>query len=135
MAVKIRVPGALRQLTRGAAIVEVDAGDVSQALDELNQKFPGFKERLYDDKGELRQFINIYRNDEDIRFGSGLKTPLKDSDDLSIVSSVAAERQAHRRPRHCRGQPPATAGTMERSSLSFSGVFSPEPKRMSSSFR
>jgi MoaD family protein len=89
MAVKIRVPGALRQLTRGAAVVEVNAGDVSQALDELNQKFPGFKERLYDDKGELRQFINIYRNDEDIRFGSGLKTPLKDSDDLSIVPAVA----------------------------------------------
>ena len=67
----------------------VTAADVSQALDELNQKFPGFKERLYDDKGELRQFINIYRNDEDIRFGSGLKTPLKDSDDLSIVPAVA----------------------------------------------
>ena len=89
MAVKIRVPGALRQLTRGAAIVEVNADDVSQALDELNVKYPGFKERLYDDKGELRQFINIYRNDEDIRFGSGLKTPLKDSDDLSIVPAVA----------------------------------------------
>ena len=89
MAVKIRVPGALRQLTRGAAIVEVDADDVSQALDELNEKYPGFRERLYDDKGELRQFINIYRNDEDIRFGSGLKTPLKDSDDLSIVPAVA----------------------------------------------
>ena len=89
MAIKIRVPGALRQLTRGAAIVEVDAGDVSQALDELNQKYPGFRERLYDDKGELRQFINIYRNDEDIRFGSGLKKPLQDSDDLSIVPAVA----------------------------------------------
>src|SRR5207244_12480730 len=89
MAVKIRVPGALRQLTRGAAIVEVDAGDVSQALDELNQKYPGFRERLYDDKGELRQFINIYRNDEDIRFGSGLKPPLKDSDALSSVPAVA----------------------------------------------
>ena len=55
--------------------------------------------------------------------------------DDRIVSSVAAERQAHRRPRHCGGQPPATAGTMERSSLSFSGVLSPDPKRMSSSFR
>src|SRR5438105_264761 len=52
-----------------------------------------------------------------------------------VVSGVAAERQAHRRPRHCPSQPPATAGTMERSSLSFSGVLSPEPKRMSSSFR
>src|SRR2546425_1483744 len=55
--------------------------------------------------------------------------------DDRVISSVAAERQAHRRPRHGGGQPPATAGTMERSSLSFSGVLSPEPKRMSSSFR
>ena len=87
--VKVRVPGALRQLTRGAAVVEVDANDVSQALDALNQRYPGFKERLYDDKGELRQFINIYRNDEDIRFGSGLRTPLSENDDLSIVPAVA----------------------------------------------
>ncbi|TMG40251.1 MAG: MoaD/ThiS family protein [Chloroflexi bacterium] len=92
MAVKIRVPGALRQLTRGAAIVEVDAGDVSAALDALNLKYPGFRERLYDDKGQLRQFINIYRNDEDIRFGSGLKTPLTENDDLSIVPAVAGGR-------------------------------------------
>jgi molybdopterin synthase sulfur carrier subunit len=87
--VKVRVPGALRQLTRGAAVVEVDAANVSQALDALNQRYPGFKERLYDDKGELRQFINIYRNDEDIRFGSGLGTPLSENDDLSIVPAVA----------------------------------------------
>ncbi len=73
MAVKIRVPGALRQLTRGAAIVEVDAGDVSQALDELNQKFPGFKERLYDDKGELRQFINIYRLGQDYKVVTNIR--------------------------------------------------------------
>ncbi len=92
MAVKIRVPGALRQFTHGAAVVEVDAGDVSQALEALNRKYPGFRERLYDDKGELRQFINIYRNDEDIRFGSGLKTPLKEDDDLSIVPAVAGGR-------------------------------------------
>jgi len=49
----------------------------------------GFRERLYDDKGQLRQFINIYRNDEDIRFGSGLKTQLSESDYLSIVPAVA----------------------------------------------
>src|SRR5438094_3853152 len=55
--------------------------------------------------------------------------------DDRVVSSVTAERQAHCRPRHCRGQPPATAGTMERSSLSFSGVLSPDPNRRSSSFR
>jgi molybdopterin synthase sulfur carrier subunit len=89
MAVKIRVPGALRQLTRGAAVVEVDGSDVSEALHALDAKYPGFAERLYDDKGQLRQFINIYRNDEDIRFGSGLKTQLQENDDLSIVPAVA----------------------------------------------
>lgn len=89
MAVKIRIPGALRQHTRGAAIVEVEAQDVSQALEALDKKFPGLRERLYDSDGQLRQFINVYRNDEDIRFGSGLKTPLSDNDDLSIVPAVA----------------------------------------------
>jgi len=89
VAVKIRVPGALRQLTRGAPVVEVDAGDVSSALRALNDKYPGFSERLYDDQGQLRQFINIYRNDEDIRFGSGLQTRLQENDDLSIVPAVA----------------------------------------------
>jgi len=92
MAVKVRVPGALRQLTRGAAVVEVEAGDVSQALEALNEQFPGFRERLYDSDGQLRQFINIYRNDEDIRFGSGLKTPLSENDDVSIVPAVAGGR-------------------------------------------
>lgn len=89
MAVKVRVPGALRQLTRGAAVVEVDAADVSQALRALDDKYPGFAERLYDDQGQLRQFINIYRNDEDIRFGSGLQTRLQENDDISIVPAVA----------------------------------------------
>jgi len=89
MAVKVRVPGALRQLTRGAAVVEVDAGTVGQALDALDRQYPGFRERLYDQQGQLRQFINIYRNDEDIRFGSGLQTPLSENDDLSIVPAVA----------------------------------------------
>lgn len=89
MAVKVRVPGALRQLTRGAAIVEVDGGTVGQALDALDRQYPGFRERLYDQQGQLRQFINIYRNDEDIRFGSGLQTPLAENDDLSIVPAVA----------------------------------------------
>ena len=92
MAVKVRVPGALRQLTRGAAIVEVDGGTVGQALDALDRQYPGFRERLYDQQGQLRQFINVYRNDEDIRFGSGLQTPLAENDDLSIVPAVAGGR-------------------------------------------
>ena len=89
MPVKVRVPGALRQLTRGAAVVEVEAGSVIAALEALDRQYPGFRERLYDDKGQLRQFINIYRNDEDIRFGEGLKTSLTENDDLSIVPAVA----------------------------------------------
>ncbi len=89
MAVKIRVPGALRQHTQGAAVVEVEARDVSQALEALDRKYPGVRNALFDNQGELRQFVNIYRNDEDIRFGSGLTTALHDDDDLSIVPAVA----------------------------------------------
>ncbi len=89
MAIKVRVPGALRRLTQGTSIVEVEGKTVSEALDALEQRYPGFRERLYDREGQLRQFVNIYRNDEDIRFGQGLRTPLTDNDDLSIVPAVA----------------------------------------------
>lgn len=92
MAIKIRVPGALRRLTQGTGIVEVQAGTVSEALDALEQRYPGFRERLYDRDGKLRQFVNIFRNDEDIRFGQGLATPLQENDDLSIVPAVAGGR-------------------------------------------
>ncbi len=92
MAIKIRVPGALRRLTQGSSIVEVQAGTVSEALEALERQHPGFRERLYDREGQLRQFVNIYRNDEDIRFGQGLQTPLRDNDDVSIVPAVAGGR-------------------------------------------
>jgi len=89
MAVKVRVPGPLRRLTAGESVVEVDGATVSEALDALESKYPGFRERIYDPDGNLRQFVNIYRNDEDIRFGSGLDTQLGQDDDLSIVPAVA----------------------------------------------
>ncbi len=89
MAVKVRVPGPLRRLTAGESVVEVDGSTVAQALDALEAKYPGFRERLYDQDGKLRQFVNIYKNDEDIRFGSGLETELTQEDDLSIVPAVA----------------------------------------------
>jgi molybdopterin synthase sulfur carrier subunit len=89
VAIKVRVPGALRRLTQGTSIVEVEGRTVSEALDALEHRYPGFRERLYDREGQLRQFVNIYRNDEDIRFGQGLSTPLTDNDDLSIVPAVA----------------------------------------------
>jgi len=89
MPVTIRVPGPLRRLTQGNAEVQVEGGTVSEALSDLEAKFPGFRERLYDGSGQLRQFINIYLNDSDIRFGQGLDTPVRDNDDLSIVPAVA----------------------------------------------
>jgi sulfur-carrier protein len=89
MPVNVRVPGPLRRLTAGSAQVAVDGATVAEALADLESKFPGFKERLYDDGGNLRQFINIYVNDADIRFGQGLETPLGERDDISIVPAVA----------------------------------------------
>ena len=89
MAVKVRVPGPLRRLTAGESIVEVDGGNVGEVLTNLEEKYPGFRERIYDQEGNLRQFVNIYKNDEDIRFGSGLDTELGQGDDLSIVPAVA----------------------------------------------
>ena len=89
MAVTVRVPGPLRRLTGGQPEVHVEGGTVSEALHSLEQHYPGFNDRLYDGNGQLRQFINIYLNDADIRFGQGLETPLKENDDLSIVPAVA----------------------------------------------
>ena len=89
MAVKVRVPGPLRRLTAGESVVEVDGATVAEALDALEAKYPGFRERIYDQDGKLRQFVNIYKNDEDIRFGPGLETELTQEDDLSIVPAVA----------------------------------------------
>ena len=89
MAVKVRVPGPLRRLTAGESVVEVDGQSVGEVLTNLEQKYPGFRERIYDQEGKLRQFVNIYKNDEDIRFGSGLDTTVAAGDDLSIVPAVA----------------------------------------------
>jgi molybdopterin synthase sulfur carrier subunit len=92
MPVTVRVPGPLRRLTGGKAEVEVEGSTVSEALADLDRRYPGFRERLYDGSGQLRQFINIYLNDSDIRFGQGLDTPVGDHDDLSIVPAVAGGR-------------------------------------------
>ncbi len=89
MAVKVRVPGPLRKLTAGESVVEVEGASVADVLGALETRYPGFKERIYDAEGNLRQFVNIYKNDEDIRFGSGLETEIAEGDELSIVPAVA----------------------------------------------
>jgi len=89
MAVTVRVPGPLRRLTNGSSEVSVEGATVSEALHNLDTEYPGFRERIYDDSGKLRQFINIYVNDSDIRFAHGLETPVAERDELSIVPAVA----------------------------------------------
>jgi molybdopterin synthase sulfur carrier subunit len=92
MPVRVRVPGPLRRLTGGEAEVAVDGATVSDALGDLEHRYPGFHDRLYDGEGKLRQFINLYVNESDIRFSQGLETPVGDRDELSIVPAVAGGR-------------------------------------------
>lgn len=89
MAVTLRIPTPLRNLSDGAATVEVEASDVRQAIAGLEQAHPGFVERLLDDEGNLRQFVNVFVRDEDIRFQKGLDTPVADGEVVSIIPAVA----------------------------------------------
>lgn len=92
MAVTVRVPTPLRRLTDGQGEVEVEASSVREAIEKLEEQYPGFKERLIDENGELRRFVNLYLNDEDVRFLKGADTELKDGDVLSIVPAIAGGR-------------------------------------------
>jgi sulfur-carrier protein len=92
MAVLVRIPTPLRTLTKGVAEVQADASTVTDLIEVLERQFPGLKERLVDETGELRRFINIYVNEEDIRFMDGRKTALKEGDSVSIVPAIAGGR-------------------------------------------
>ena len=89
MAVKVRIPTPLRKLTNDAELVEVNAKTISDAITELQGLYPGIKDRLVDESGAVRRFVNVYVNEEDIRFLQNLDTPLKDSDEVSIVPAIA----------------------------------------------
>jgi sulfur-carrier protein len=89
MSQKVRIPTPLRKLTNNEEIVVVNAQNISEAIAELQSRFPGIHERLMDDKGEVRRFVNIYVNEEDIRFLQNQKTPLKDGDEISIIPAIA----------------------------------------------
>ena len=89
MAVTVRIPTQLRQLAGGASEVSVDGGTVGEALKALDAAHPGFAERLYDERGGLRRFVNVFVAEEDIRFLDGLDTPLTDGQTVSIVPAVA----------------------------------------------
>ena len=89
MAVTVRIPAPLRRVTQGKALVELNCSSLSECIAELDAQFPGIKERLTDESGELRSFVNVYLNGEDIRFLKGLNTALKSGDEVSIVPAVA----------------------------------------------
>jgi molybdopterin synthase sulfur carrier subunit len=89
---QFRIPGPLRRLSDGEITVAVQAHDLASAIDALDARYPGFRDRLLDDKGELRQFVNVYLNDEDVRLGSGLSEKVGEKDEISIVPAVAGGR-------------------------------------------
>jgi molybdopterin converting factor small subunit len=88
MAIKIHIPTPMRQHTDGKAVVEASGSSVKALFDDLSQKFPGITQRIFDN-GQVRRFINVYLNDEDIRYLDSLQTPVKDGDELSIIPAVA----------------------------------------------
>ena len=89
MAKKVRIPTPLRKLTNNEELVEVNAATIGAAIQELQARFPGIAERLVDEKGEVRRFVNVYVNEEDIRFLQNNATPLKDGDEVSIIPAIA----------------------------------------------
>jgi len=86
---KVRIPTPLRKLTNNEEVVEVNATTIGEAITELQSRYPGIKERLVDDQGEVRRFVNVYVNEEDIRFLQNQQTPLKEGDEISIIPAIA----------------------------------------------
>ena len=89
MSVSVRIPTPLRKLTGGADEVAIEASTIGELIDNLEAAHAGLKERLCDDAGEIRRFVNVYVNDEDVRFLDGRGTALKDGDEVSIVPAIA----------------------------------------------
>ncbi|MGE3268813.1 MAG: ubiquitin-like small modifier protein 1 [Chloroflexota bacterium] len=89
MSVRVRIPAPLRSVTSGESEVSVDASSVDAALVDLESRFPAIRQRLRDDEGALRRFVNLYVNGEDVRFLQGLATSLKAGDEVSIIPAVA----------------------------------------------
>ena len=90
--VQVRVPTPLRKYTVGSGAVEAEGSSVAALVDDLERRYPGIKERICDETGKVRRFVNIFVNGEDIRFLKHLDTPLKAGDELSIVPAIAGGR-------------------------------------------
>jgi len=94
MPVTVKIPAPLRPLAQNQSEVVLEAtGTVGAAMAELTTRFPALKDRLLDDKGALRRYVNVFRNEEDIRAAGGLGASLKDGDKLSVVPAIAGGRR------------------------------------------
>ena len=89
MPVQVRIPAPLRKLTHDEEVVETSAETIGDAITDLESRYPGLQERLLDDDGQVRRFVNVYVNEEDIRFLQDKETPLKDGDEVSIIPAIA----------------------------------------------
>ena len=89
MAAQVRIPTPLRKLTNNEELIQVKAGSVGETFADLQARFPGIQERLLDDTGAVRKFVNVYVNEEDIRFLQNLETKVKDGDEISIIPAIA----------------------------------------------
>jgi len=87
--VQVRVPTPLRRYTAGNGAVEAEGATVAALVDDLEKRYPGMKDRICDEGGQVRRFVNIFVNGEDIRFLQQLSTPVKAGDELSIVPAIA----------------------------------------------
>ncbi len=89
MAIKVRIPSPLRSYTNGADVVEASGATIGEVLNNLKEKANGIETRLFKAPGQLNRFVNVYLNDEDIRFQKNLETPVKEGDEVSIVPAIA----------------------------------------------
>ena len=89
MSILVRIPTPLRRLTNGEDKVDVEADSLGGVIDAMNDQYPGIRERICDDQGQLRNFVNVYVNGEDVRFLQGLETPMTSGDEVSVVPAVA----------------------------------------------
>jgi sulfur-carrier protein len=89
MPIPVRIPTPLRKLTQNKEIVDAEGSTVREVLDDLENSYPGLKERICDEQDNIRRFVNVFVNDEDIRFLQESETPLKPGDEVSIVPAIA----------------------------------------------
>jgi molybdopterin synthase sulfur carrier subunit len=89
MAVTVRIPTPLQRLTHGQGEVSCEGANVTELLNDLEKRFPGVKERICDENGKLRRFVNIFVNEQDIRFLQGDQTAVKSGDEVSIIPAIA----------------------------------------------